>query len=279
MLLTLISLICAAAAALICNFTVGFSSLAWLWAAPLSFVGCYILCLGGVFLFLWLLSRSIDTSVPQQEDSRFMRWVARMVCPAVFPLLHCRVRTKGLEKLPKDGRFVLVCNPLGILDPILLMAKFPDAQLAFISKQENEDMFIIGRLMHRIMTQKINRDNDREALRTIINCVKLVQADKVSIAVFPEGYTSRDHHLHKFRNGVFKIAQRAKVPIVVCTITGTQAAFHNAGKGKRTDVTLHLVEVIPAGELEGVTTTVIGDRVHDIMTRDLVPYYGPAEEE
>ena len=279
MLLTLISLISVAAAAVICYFTVGFDGFSWLWAAPLSFVGSYLVCLLLVFLFLYILSKTIDQSVPQEEDSPFMRWVARMVCPAVFPLLHCRVRTKGLEKLPKDGRFLLVCNHLGILDPILLMAKMPDAQLAFISKQENADMFIIGSLMHRILTQKINRDNDREALRTIINCIKIVQADKASIAVFPEGYTSRDHHLHKFRNGVFKIAQRARVPIVVCTVTGTQNAFHNAGRGRRTDVTLHLVEVIPAEELEGVTTTVIGDRIHALMTADLAPYYGPAEEE
>ncbi len=279
MLLTLISLLSVAAAVVICYFSGSFEALGWLWVLPLSFVGIYLACLIVVFLFLLVLSKTIDTSVPQEEDSKFVRWVAKMVCPAVFPLLHCRVRTSGLDKLPRDGRFLLVCNHLGLLDPILLLAKFPNAQLAFISKQENEDMFIIGKLMHRIMAQKINRNNDREALRTIINCVKIIEADKVSVAVFPEGYTSRDHHLHKFRNGVFKIAQRAEVPIVVCTVTGTQDAFRNAGRGKRTDITLHLVEVIPAEELQGVTTTVIGDRVHALMAADLGEEYGPSEEE
>ncbi len=279
MLLKVISLLSLVAAAVICCFTAAFSSLAWLWILPVSFLGAYLVCLIFVFLFLLVLSWTIDTSVPQTEDSKFVRWVAKLFCPAVFPLLHSRVHYQGLEKLPTDGRFMLVCNHLGYLDVILLLAAFPEAQLAFISKQENEDMFIIGKLMHRIMTQKINRENDREALRTIINCIKIIDADKASIAVFPEGYTSMDAKLHKFRNGVFKIAQRANVPIVVCTLTGTEKVFPNCIRGKRTDVTLHLVDVIPAEELQGVTTAVIGDRVHHLMAEDLGPEYAPELED
>lgn len=279
MLLKVISLLSLTAAAVICYFTAAFGSFAWLWILPLYFFGVYFGCLIFVFLFLLVLSWTIDTSVPQEQDSKFVRWVAKLICPAIFSLLHCHVRTQGLEKLPKDSRFLLVCNHLGYLDVILLLAKFPQGQLAFISKQENENMFIIGKLMHRILTQKINRENDREALRTIINCIRIIDSDKASIAVFPEGYTSMDARLHKFRNGVFKIAQRANVPIVVCTLTGTEKVFRNCLRGKRTDVTLHLLDVIPAAELQGVTTAVIGDRVHAMMAEDLGPEYGPEPEE
>lgn len=279
MLLKLICLISALSAAGITYCEAGFGSLGWIWMLPVSFVGSYVGCVVLVFLFLLVLSWTIDTSVPQQEDSKFMRGVAKLVCPAVFPLLLCRVEWKGLEKLPKDGRFLLVCNHLGYLDPILLMAAFPDAQLAFISKQENEDLFIIGKLMHRILTQKINRENDREALRTILSCIKLIQTDRASVAVFPEGYTSMDARLHKFRNGVFKIAQRANVPVVVCTLTGTEKAFSNALRLRRTPVTMHLVDVIPAEDTQGVTTSVIGDRVHALMKADLGPVYAPDLED
>ncbi len=279
MLLKVISLLSLAAAAVICYFTAAFGSLAWLWILPLSVVGVFLGCLVFVFLFLLVLSWTINPKVPQEEDSKFVRWISKLVCPAVFPLLRTKISTCGLEKLPADGRFLLVCNHLGYLDVILLLAAFPNAQLAFISKQENENMLIIGRLMHRILTQKINRENDREALRTIISCIKLIESDKASIAVFPEGYTSLDGKLQKFRNGVFKIAQRADVPIVVCTLTGTEKVFPNFLRCKRTHVTLHLVDVIPAAELQGVTTAVIGDRVHAMMADDLGPEYAPKLEE
>ena len=93
----------------------------------------------------------------------------------------------------------------------------------------------------------------------------------VSVAVFPEGYTSMDEKLHPFRSGVFKIAQKAQVPIVVCTLQNTQYVFRNALRLKRTDVHLHLLDVIPAEELKGVTTVDIGNRVHAMMAEDLGP--------
>ena len=170
---------------------------------------------------------------------------------------------------------MLVCNHLNDLDPVTLLHFFRDSQLAFISKRENSTMFLVGKLMHKLLCQLINRENDREALKTILKCVQILKEDKASIAVFPEGYTSRDHKFHKFRSGVFKIAQKAKVPIVVCTITDTYKVFHNALRLKPTDVHLHLVAVIQPEEYAGVTTVELGERIHAMMAEDLGPDYAP----
>ena len=132
-------------------------------------------------------------------------------------------------------------------------------------------MFLVGKLMHKVQCQLINRENDREALKTIIRCIQIIKEDKASIAVFPEGYTSLDGLLHPFRSGVFKIAQKAKVPIVVCTLRNTQHIFHNAARLRRTDVDLHLLQVIPPEELAGVTAVDVGKRVHALMAADLGP--------
>lgn len=132
-------------------------------------------------------------------------------------------------------------------------------------------MFLVGKLMHKLQCQLINRENDREALKTILKCVQILKEDKASVAVFPEGYTSVDGLLHPFRCGVFKIAQKANVPIVVCTLQNTQHVFHNAKRLRPTDVELHLLGVIPAEELKGVTAISIGKRVHDMMAADLGP--------
>ena len=140
-------------------------------------------------------------------------------------------------------------------------------------------MFIVGKVMHKILCQMINRENDREALKTILKCVQLIREDQVSIGVFPEGYTSLDGLLHPFRNGVFKIAQKAQVPIVVCTLQNTQYIFRNALKLKPTDVHLHMLGVIPVEELQGVTAVEIGKRVHKMMADDLGPELVSPESE
>ena len=130
-------------------------------------------------------------------------------------------------------------------------------------------MFIIGKLMHKILCQPLDRENDRAALKTILKCIQLLKEDKVNIAVFPEGYCSKDGLLHPFRSGVFKIAQKANVPIVVCTVKNTKQIFRNLRKLKKTDVELHLVDVIPAEDLKSKNTVEIGDMVYEMMIADM----------
>ena len=123
--------------------------------------------------------------------------------------------------------------------------------------------------MHKILCQPIDRENDRAALKTILKCISLLKEDKCSMCVFPEGYTSKDGKLHPFRPGVFKIAQKANVPIVVCTIQNTRQIFKNLKKLKKTEIPLHLVDIIPAEEVKALSTVELSDRVYECMISDL----------
>lgn len=249
----------------------GLPTLNWLWLMPVcALVGLLVLGLGW-FLLLWVASSLVNTEKPQKKDNPFYRAITQTTAKLAVWILRMRVHTKGLEQTPKDGRFLLVCNHLSLLDPVMLLAYFSGSQLAFISKRENNDMFIVGKLMHKLMCQLINRENDREALKTIINCIRLIQEDQVSVAVFPEGYIHGDEKLHTFRSGVFKIAQKTKVPIVVCTLQNTQKVKKNMPGLKPTDVHLHLVGVVQPEEFEGITTVEIANRVHTMMAEDLGP--------
>ncbi len=255
----------------ICAATGGFADLGWLWQLPLWFLGSAFGLLVAYFLLLWIASLFVDTERQQEKDSRFYRFITQTMAKLAVWILRMRVHTKGLEQTPKDGRFLLVCNHLSLLDPVMLLAFFSKSQLAFISKRENNSMFLVGKLMHKLMCQLINRENDREALKTIIACIRLIQEDKVSIGVFPEGYIHGDEKLHPFRSGVFKIAQKTKVPIVVCTMQNTQKVKKNMPHLKPTDVHLHLVGVVQPEEFEGLTTVDIANRVHAMMAEDLGP--------
>ena len=240
-----------------------------LWLLPVLAAGFYLLGLLIAFLFLWGICAMVDLEEPQEEDSPFYRAVMHIYVEALISLVGIRLHTRGLEKTPRDGRFLLVCNHLFLADPGILIHCFKDSQLAFITKQENQSMFIVGKIMHKILCQPLDRENDRAALKTILKCISLIKEDKVSVGVFPEGYTSKDGKLHHFRSGAFKIAQKANVPIVVCTLQNTRMIFKNLAKLKKTDVELHLVEVIPPQELKGKTTVEISDRIYEMMISDL----------
>jgi 1-acyl-sn-glycerol-3-phosphate acyltransferase len=221
----------------------------------------------------------IDFEKPQEKDNPFYRLQVKLLVPAVLTVVGARIHAKGFKQAPKDGRFLLVCNHLHELDPIVLMKYFPNAQLAFVSKQETKKLFVVGPLMHKIMCQFVNRENDREALKTIINCIRLIKEDRASIGVFPEGYIKPDRKLHHFRSGVFKIATKTNVPIVVCTITNTNHMIRNFKKLKPTHIDLHLVKVIQPEEYEGMTTVELGEQIYQMMAQDLGPDRVSQEEE
>ena len=236
---------------------------------PVTFVGSFLFFALLAFLVLWISCLVVDLEKPQKKDSKYYRFLCTWYAPAALTIVGARVHKSGLEKVPEDGRFLLVCNHLDILDPVLLLSVLPKAQLAFISKKENRDMFIVGKLMHKITCQMIDRENDRKALETILTCVRLIKEDQVSVAVFPEGYTSLDGLLHPFRSGVFKIAQRANVPVVVCALQNTQYALKNALKLKPTHIHFHVLDVIPAEKAAQMTATELGDLAHSMMAADL----------
>lgn len=239
------------------------------WVSLLSGVGCYLALALIAFGFLVFLCKLVDLDKPQEHDSKFYRTVMNIYIEALISLVLVRLHTRGLEKTPKNGRFLLVCNHLFLADPGILLHCFRKSQLSFVTKKENQSMFVVGKIMHKILCQPIDRENDRSALKTILKCIQLIKDDEVSIGVFPEGYTSKDGKLHHFRSGVFKIAQKTQVPIVVCTIQNTRAIFKNLARLKKTDVHLHLVDVIPPEEFKGKTTTEISDMVYERMIGDL----------
>lgn len=274
MLLTGLAAVSVIAALLICML--GGVSFWWL---PLLLPGCFLGAAAVAFGFLWLMCAIVDFDKPQEHDSKFYRFLAKIYIEALVPLVKVHIHKRGLEKLPKEGPYVMVCNHQSIADPVLLLEAFPQAELTFISKKENHDMFLIGKIMHKLMCQLLDRENDRQALKVIIRCIQLVRDEKMNLAVFPEGWCTTDGRLHHFRPGVFKIAQKAKVPIVVCTVNNTQQIFDNLPKLKRTDVELHLLDVVQPEEYEGLTTVQLADKVFHMMLDDLGPAYAPLEKE
>ena len=259
------------AAVAICFGTGAFASLGWLWVLPVSSAGAFVSLLLLTFLVLFIMASAVDMQKQQKEDSALYRTVVMALIDLLVPLLRIRVVEKGMEQAPKAGRFLLVCNHLHEIDPAVLLRAFPKSRLAFISKREVDDIFLIGKFLHKMLGQPINRENDREALRTILNCIQILDEDKASVAVFPEGGIMGGNVLHPLRNGVFKIAQRAKVPVVVCTLRGTHEVLKNALKLKPSLVEMHLVGVIGVDQIAGKTAVQIGDMVYKMMADDLGP--------
>ena len=210
-----------------------------LWLLPLYFVGNFLGLALVAFLFLVVVSYIVDLDQEQEEDDPFYRQVANLYAEALIQIMQVRVHTRGLEKTPKEGRFLLVCNHQFLADPGVLIHHFKDSQLAFISKQENRDLFCVGRVMHKFLCQTLDRDNDRQALKVILKCIRLIREDKVSIAVFPEGVGVLPWMLCG-TNSIGE-ATAAKMKEFRIVIWGMHGLY---GAGKTMDETFGLIETV-----------------------------------
>ena len=222
----------------------------WILAALVGLCLLYV-------LFLTVCALLVDTKKEYEHDSPFYRRLLYGATACCIRLLHIHIHVDGMEKLPKDGRFLLVCNHRSNFDPILTWQVMKERNLAFVSKAENFQIPIFGRIIRRCCFMAIDRENPRNALLTIEKAAKLIASDEVSIGIYPEGTRSKECVLLPFHNGVFKIAQKASVPI------------HKNWYRRRSDVQFRIIETIPTEFVSANRTSAIGERVHNELSAAL----------
>jgi 1-acyl-sn-glycerol-3-phosphate acyltransferase len=145
---------------------------------------------------------------------------------------------------------------------------FGDQQLSFISKPENFKVPVYGRLIHRLCFMAIDRENPRNAVKTINRAVDLINRDVANVAVYPEGTRNYGEGLLPFHNAVFKSAIKAGVPIVVMTIYGADM-IHKNYPLHSSKVDIDVLETIEADRVKSMKTAEIGDYVSNLMLENL----------
>ena len=218
--------------------------------------------LGGLVLFvllLALLSAFVDKNKPQPVPNRFYCGLTCYVLGLIVTLFRIRLHVSGEELLP-EGRWLLVCNHRSSFDPIVTGWALRKYGLAFISKPENLQIPIAGQILHKAGYLPIDRQNDRAALRTILAAAERMKQGTLSYGIYPEGTRHAADEMLPFRNGAFKIAQKAGTPIVVASVRGTDKVKRNA-PWRATDVYLDICRVLDAETVSGAKTAEIGEEV------------------
>ncbi len=243
-------------------------SYSW-WLVPVMFIGIFLALVILHIAVLALSIQLINLSSPPERFSNAFRKLIDLSLPLLFKLAFVKIEVSGEEKIPTDTRFLLVCNHLNDIDPAVIMCAFPWAKLAFIGKKEiYTKIRFVAKAMHKLRGLPIDRENNREAVRTIINAANLIKDDIVSIGIFPEGYTSLTGELQPMRNGAFKIAYKANVPIVVCTVDNTALAVKQLFR-KVTTIHLDVIDVISTERMNEMTSVELGDIVFNEMQENI----------
>ena len=229
----------------------------------------YIFCgviglIATVLLFLTVCMLFVSPKKYYEKDSKFYRFLINLAAAVACWGGRLRLHITGKELLPTERRILYVGNHVSNYDPIITWHAFPKAKLSFISKASNFKILYFGRYIRRCCFMDIDRENPRNAIVTINRAAELLKNQEVSVGVYPEGTRSKSTELLPFHNGVFKIAQKANVDIAVVSLIGTEN-IHKNFPWRKTDVYVDVLEVIPADEIKGLKTEIIGSRVQALL--------------
>ena len=210
-------------------------------------------------LAMWISSLNVDPEKDYDTDSWIHRKLLYLGTAIMLVPIRVRIHVTGKEKVPKTKKVMFVYNHVSNFDPLLLYMIFKPWNLAFLSKKENFDIPVFGRIAKRCCYLAIDREDPREALKTINQAADLLKKGEVAICASPEGTRSKTGELLPFHDGVFKVAKKADVPVVVVRIRDTEKIRKQAPL-RPSDVYYDIVDVIKPGDPEWKNVHMISER-------------------
>jgi len=230
----------------------------------LSFLAAHVVyLLGGAVLCLF-----VNRKEAIKKQYPLCRNYIGDLADLVMLYLGVKLHATGLEKLPTDRRFLMVCNHRGAFDPICMMGKLRKHEISCVSKPSNMKIPVLARIAYGMGYLPIDRENDRNALKSILQAADYIKRDVCSMCIYPEGTRSRDGKLLPFHAGSFKIAQRGNVPLVIACISGSDRVFKNFPL-RPTRVRLRVLETIPAERVKAMSTQELSDYSRKLIEGNL----------
>lgn len=129
-------------------------------------------------------------------------------------------RVTGRQHLPHRGAFLLACNHVSYIDPVVLAAACP-RRLVFLAKASLFAIPVLGWLLRLTCCIPIQR---READIGLREAVKRIQHGQ-PLAMFPEGGRQFSGQLGIAKPGVGWLALAGEVPLIPVLLQGTFQAL------------------------------------------------------
>lgn len=225
----------------------------------LIFAAAVILIDLPLHLITWLIEKASPGSC-----TKFRHGYARFAMKGIWLLAGGRATVLGLENIPEDHPVLFVGNHRSIFDIILAgsLIKYP---VGFVAKKELQGT-PITLIMEEIHCLFLDREDPRQGLKTILTAIDYVKSG-ISMFIFPEGTRCKvEGTFLPFHAGSFKIATKAKVPIIPVTIVGMGDVFEDHyPRIKWAPVVIEFGEPIDTADMDRNAQKDLPDKVKALM--------------
>lgn len=124
-----------------------------------------------------------------------------------------KITVIGEEHVPTDVPVLYIGNHRSYFDIIITYARCPRLT-GYVAKDNMEKVPLLRVWMRRLHCLFINRENVKEALKTILAGIDNIK-NGISMCIFPEGTRNKsDEQMLPFKEGSFKMAEKTGCPII-----------------------------------------------------------------
>ncbi len=146
-------------------------------------------------------------------------WVHRNWSRGVLRAAGVTVEVTGLEHVQADGAQIFVSNHQSMFDIWAMFATLP-VSLRFIAKKELSRIPVFAHAMRHAGHVFIDRTDRAQAAEAMRRAGQRMQAEGLSLGLFPEGTRSRDGSLGAFKKGSFALAIETRTTLVPIVVDG-----------------------------------------------------------
>ncbi len=160
-----------------------------------------------------------------------------------------------------DSPVLIISNHEGIFDAFNIYATL-NLSFGVVSKKENGSIPLLGLWTNAMDVLLMDRDDMRQSMRIIKQASKNIE-DGMSMLIFPEGTRSEENL--DFQAGSFKIAEKAKCPILCISMKNTSAIFEKNKRIKSGNTKMHIHPLVTYDKYQDLTTVDIAKMCQDIV--------------
>ncbi|MBR5645575.1 MAG: 1-acyl-sn-glycerol-3-phosphate acyltransferase [Treponema sp.] len=221
-----------------------------------------------IWIFFIIAAGAVNPNKEYTTVSKFYHWVFASWYEYINCIARVKIKTTGMENIPKDKRFLIVSNHRSAFDVFVQTVALKHEPIGVISKPENFNLPLAKGFMTRNLYLSLDRDDVKKALGTILKAISLLKNNITSISVFPEGTRSKTGELGEFKPGCLKVAESSLCPVVVAVMDGTQNVAKNF-PFKKTTVNFDVIKVYTGDEVEKSNTIDMSAEIHQMMLQKL----------
>lgn len=156
----------------------------------------------------------------KKYSMKLVWWNYHIFSPLFLTMYGIKLKVYGKEKIDASKTYVFVANHTSQID-IITSATATPQPARFLAKAEIKYIPFFG-FMVKMLAIMVNRTNKESKEKSYRYMAAALQKGE-SLFIYPEGTRNRGNELLKeFKDGAFKVAIMAQVPIAVQTIVGAR---------------------------------------------------------